>query len=233
MPQQLQPIKGYPGSKSNNGIYQAIINLIPPITTYIEPFVGGGHIVSRLMPPAHVVINDISPDVYNYWRRYQSQQITVTNLNYRSCVDRYNSGDADTLIYMDPPYPLISRRQKQPLYKHEFTSRDHAEFLDYILQLKCKWIVSSYPNEQYDHALMHCRQKTLQVITRAGIATEKLYYNYPSPVALHDYRYLGKNNTDRQRIKRKAYRMQSKIASLQAVERTAILSQLYNTYFNI
>jgi DNA adenine methylase len=33
---------GYPGGKSGAGVYQTIINLMPPHTVYIEPFLGGG-----------------------------------------------------------------------------------------------------------------------------------------------------------------------------------------------
>jgi DNA adenine methylase len=41
----------YPGGKNGAGVYQTIINLIPPHPVYIEPFLGGGAIL-RLKHPA-------------------------------------------------------------------------------------------------------------------------------------------------------------------------------------
>jgi site-specific DNA-adenine methylase len=43
----------YIGGKSQAGVYQRIINLIPPHRVYVEPFLGGGAIL-RLKSPAEV-----------------------------------------------------------------------------------------------------------------------------------------------------------------------------------
>jgi hypothetical protein len=41
----------YPGGKNGAGVYQRIINLMPPHRVYIEPFLGGAAIM-RLKRPA-------------------------------------------------------------------------------------------------------------------------------------------------------------------------------------
>ena len=40
----------YPGGKSGAGVYQRIINLIPPHRVYIEPFLGGAAILRHKRP---------------------------------------------------------------------------------------------------------------------------------------------------------------------------------------
>ena len=46
---------GYPGGKAGAGVYQTIINLMPPHDVYIEPFLGGGAVM-RLKRPARLNI---------------------------------------------------------------------------------------------------------------------------------------------------------------------------------
>src|SRR3990172_2636687 len=41
----------YPGGKNGAGVYQTLINMMPPHEVYIEPFLGGGAIM-RLKRPA-------------------------------------------------------------------------------------------------------------------------------------------------------------------------------------
>ncbi len=50
--------------------------------------------------------------------------------------------------------------------------------------------------------------------------------NYPQPEELHDYRYLGEDFVDRQRIHRKIQRHVDKLLGLPVLERNAILAAL-------
>ncbi len=49
----------YPGGKAGSGVYQKIINQIPPHNVYIEPFLGGGAILrfKRPAPTASIGID--------------------------------------------------------------------------------------------------------------------------------------------------------------------------------
>ena len=49
---------GYPGGKDAEGVYQRIINLMPPHRVYIEPFVGGGAILRRKRPAESSTVID-------------------------------------------------------------------------------------------------------------------------------------------------------------------------------
>jgi DNA adenine methylase len=70
---------------------------------------------------------------------------------------RYDS--ADTLFYVDPPYPYATRSQKRKGtdlyhgYRHELTDEQHVELLAQCRALKGQVILSSYPNELYDREL--------------------------------------------------------------------------------
>ena len=57
----------YPGGKNGAGVYQTIINLMPPHETYIEPFLGGGAVMRLKRPAALNIGVDIDPDVIRGW----------------------------------------------------------------------------------------------------------------------------------------------------------------------
>jgi site-specific DNA-adenine methylase len=42
----------YPGGKGGAGVYQAIINQMPPHEVYIEPFLGAGSVLRTKRPAA-------------------------------------------------------------------------------------------------------------------------------------------------------------------------------------
>jgi DNA adenine methylase len=55
------------------------------------------------------------------------------------------------------------------------------------------------------------------------VAVEWLWMNYPQPFELHDYRFLGKDFRERERIKRKKARWLGKLKGMGQLERYAIL----------
>ena len=58
------------------------------------------------------------------------------------------------------------------------------------------------------------------------MATEWIWMNYPPPVELHDYRYLGDTFRDRERIKRKTKNLVSKLKRMPILERQALLAAI-------
>jgi hypothetical protein len=57
-------------------------------------------------------------------------------------------------------------------------------------------------------------------------ATEWVWMNFTEPLELHDYRYLGSNFRERERIKRKQKRWHARLLRMNSTERYAMLSVL-------
>lgn len=85
-------------------------------------------------------------------------------------------------------------------------------------------MISGYASALYAHELTDWRLVTFQAATRGRPALEHLWCNFPEPAALHDYRFLGEDFRERERITRKARRWQAKLAKLDRLERQAVLS---------
>lgn len=137
------------------------------------------------------------------------------------------SFQGDEFVYLDPPYLMSARRGQRDLYRYEFGSRDeHLSLLSLIRTLPCMVAISGYWSRLYHNMLDGWRVVTFQAHTRQGMATEYLWMNYPEPTMLHDYRYLGSNFRERERIKRKAKRWVKRFLELDSLERHAIISEL-------
>lgn len=217
---------GYLGSKAGAGVYHVIVALMPPHDTYIEPFKGSGAIYSRKAPATRSILLDKDPEVL------RSTPIGANTTVLEGCALQYLAtldvaALGRVLIYVDPPYPQ-STRTSRARYKHEFTELDHrqlARILTYLSWLGCSIIVSSYPSALYDELYPGWRTREFQAMTRGGVRTEKLWFNF-EPAASHWSTFAGRNFTDRQRIKRKAARWKAKFLQLPPAERQAVLAAL-------
>lgn len=133
----------------------------------------------------------------------------------------------DEFIYFDPPYLMSARKSQRNLYRYEFGSeQEHRALLTFICSLPCMVAISGYGSQLYTDMLSGWRSISFQAHTRQGMATEWLWMNYDEPIALHDYRYLGGNFRERERIKRKAKRWVNRFLSLAVLERRAIVFEL-------
>lgn len=212
----------YPGGKNGDGTYQKIINLMPPHHLYVEAFLGSGAIL-RFKRPAMASIG-IDSDAY-VLDHFQGDVpgLTLLNTDAISWLARTAFSD-DTLIYLDPPYVMSSRSQQRAYYRHEFTDEQHRDLLAVITGLPCMVVLSGYYSDMYAEALSGWRTFTFQVGTRGGrTATEWVWMNYPEPMELHDYRYLGGTFRERERIKRKRNRWKARLERMKPQERHAIL----------
>src|SRR5262249_3339074 len=131
-------------------------------------------------------------------------------------------------VYADPPYVMSTRCGGRRYYWHEYDDCAHERLLAVLAELPCAVMVSGYASDLYANSpLSAWRQMEVQAVTRGGgIAIERLWMNYPDPVALHDYRNLGANFRERERIKRKKQRWRDRLAKLDPLERAAILECL-------
>lgn len=215
----------YFGGKAGSGTYQNIINQIPKCDIYCEPFLGGAGIVRNLSLPTKVFLNDLDSGLIDNFNFTAVQsEVSLSSVDYRVIVSAVDS--ISTVVYFDPPYLFSTRKSKRPIYKFEFSDKDHIDFLSYVRSLKSKVLISHYQNHLYDQALSDWRYIDFQSMTRSGLAWERLYMNYCEPTILQDYRYIGENFTDRQRIKRQNARLLAKINSLPHHQKTSLLLDL-------
>lgn len=220
---------GYLGHKNIEGVYHKIINEIPPHKRYVELFLGSGAILKTKLPaPIQSIGVEIDKktisegDWDKFEKHYNLRIITGSAIDFL----KNTPINQDTFIYADPPYPLSSRRNMDNAYRYEMTDMQHIQFLKIVVKLKCNIAISTYPNPIYTKLLKDWRVISFKVQTRRGLATELLYMNYPAPTQLHDYRYLGKDFTQRQMIKRKIDRHVSRLKKLPALERAAIIHHI-------
>lgn len=61
-------LPSYPGGKNGAGVYQQIINRMPPHEVYIEPFLGGGAVLRSKQPAALNIGIDLDRRVIASWR---------------------------------------------------------------------------------------------------------------------------------------------------------------------
>ena len=220
--------KSYLGAKSGSGVYQTIINLMPPHETYIEGFLGTGAIMKRKAPAQVNIGIESNQDVLNKFTAGQS------DLSIQYCcecaidfLEKFKSKNK-TLIYLDPPY-MPETRTSNAKYKHELTVADHARLLQVIKQISIDKnimiILSGYRSELYDQSLTNWWSHDFQAMTRGGVRTETVWCNF-MPGEQHYHTYAGKNFTDRQRIKRKADRWAKKYEAMPQPERQAVLAAL-------
>lgn len=134
---------------------------------------------------------------------------------------------AETLVYCDPPY-LRSTRSGGRLYEHEMPDLEHRRLLRWAIAARCKVIISGYWSSMYGSSLRKWRCSSFQAMTRGGLATEFVWCNFPEPLELHDYRYLGEGFRERERIKRKVTRWKARLASMPLLERQCLMAAMEN-----
>lgn len=219
----------YPGGKNANGTYQVIINQIPPHTRYVELFLGSGAIIRNkiLAKDANIGI-EIDPKVIQAQWSTPKPEITIISGSAFDWLKKNMYAGKKTFIYADPPYPINCRSGQKAIYDYELTDEQHTALLELLIKIPANIAISTYKNELYTSMLQAAGWRLLEfdAMTLGGHATEQLWCNYPEPTELHDYRFIGKNFTDRQRIHRKINRHINKLIALPILERNAIIDAI-------
>lgn len=257
----------YPGGKAGAGVFQTIINLMPPHDCYIEPFLGGGAVM-RLKKPARLNFGvDLHAAAVNAAKNLEipspesASGPGETGESGRTRSHHGKSGDTrslhtrtsdaaeyfiqqrdgleflktypytgNELVYCDPPYVRSTRASRGALYAFEMSDEQHKELLRIVKGLPCKVMLSGYWSAMYARALKNWNSVTFEAMTRGGRpATEWLWFNFEKPVELHDYRYLGVNFRERERIKRKKNRWTERLRRMPALEKQALLCAIAET----
>jgi len=216
--------RGYPGAKGGSGVYQAIINEIPPHAVFIEAFVGSGQVTEHKRPAASTIVIDRDGAVVKRWKGRPG--IIAVHGDALEWL-RARKWNGNEVVYCDPPYPLDTRSSPRNYYRHEFkTHKEHAALLALLTTLPCPVLVSGYNCPLYGNALWKWRRVDYTAQTRGGPRTESLWCNFPEPFALHDYRYLGGNFREREKIKRQKLRWRRRLERMDKLQRAAMLETL-------
>jgi DNA adenine methylase len=218
---------GYLGSKAASGAYQAIIALMPVHDTFIDLFVGSGVIVNKKNAAAQTYAVDLDAEAVG--RLPDAPGLVKVHGDAFGFLDAFDFGASGrVLVYADPPY-LHSTRTSRKRYTHELTDSQHRELLDRLRRIPAAVILSGYPSELYDSLLSDWKSCEFQVMTRGGVRTEKLWFNFV-PSHVHWATFAGEDFTDRQRIKRKALRWAENYRALPPGERLAVLAALLEVH---
>lgn len=221
----------YPGGKEGPGTFQRIISLMPPHSVYVEPFAGGGAVLRHKKPAVYTIANDLDPaavEVLRVWcEEFGRTDVELLN----ECALRLLDDERltrllgpDAVVYLDPPYLLPPAAREY--YAVTFDAHQHAVLLDRAKGLGANVLVSGYRTALYDRALADWKRIDYQTMTRGGQVTESLWLNFePGPV-LHDYRYLGNDYRERERIRRRQRRLVKKLQSIPEVEVRALFAAL-------
>ncbi len=223
-------MKNYLGAKTGSGVYQAIINLIPPHDTYIELFLGTGAVLDRKAKSNREIGIDLNNDCIKAFKKNRPD-VELYNIDAFEFINSFEfEKSGRTVIYCDPPY-VLDTRTSDKRYKYEFSYQDHIKLIEKLRELPstCMVLLSGYRSHLYDELISDWWSVDFQAMTRGGVRTETIWTNF-HPNEVHYHTYAGRDFTDRQRIKRKAERWASKFLSLPAPEKQAILASLLMAY---
>ena len=221
-------LRDYPGAKGGPGVWQTIVNQVPPHRLWIEAFVGSGAVTRALRPAPRRIVIDRDAAVVAAWQSVPGVSAVCADAVEWLAETRFGMNPADVVVYCDPPYLRSVRSCQRDYYRHEFASADdHRRLLAVLRALPARVILSGYPSELYNRELSEWRTVTFQTITHRGrTVTECLWLNFPEPFALHDYRWLGQNFRERERIKRKKSRWHRRLLAMPMLERAAIVETI-------
>jgi hypothetical protein len=214
----------------------------------MQPFLGGGAILRLKQPAALNIGIDLDAAAIARMREWARRRPTPKNAMLATprppspnpaITDRqfrFQRGDGisflksypftgSELVYCDPPYMMETRTRS--LYRFEMTDAQHFELLRMLQSLPCRVMISGYFTKLYHLELTSWNVARFEAMTRGGhTATEFLWFNFPAPVALHDYSYLGSNFRERERIKRKKLRWVKRLERMPALEKQCLLQAI-------
>jgi hypothetical protein len=219
----------YPGGKNSAGVFQRLINQIPPHDLYVEAFIGSGAVYRHKRRVSSIVI-DADPAVAGYWRSVENEfpGLRVVQGDAISFLADFPFTER-AFVYCDPPYLRSTRRSRKRIYRHEFSDEEHVRLLELLKRLPCSVMLSGYRSWLYDDALTTWRRLDFTASTRGGPAVESLWMNYPEPAALADYSHLGESFRERQDFKRLKARWRARLAAMPELRRRALLEVLSGT----
>ena len=179
-------------------------------------------------PAAKNVGLDLDPKVIELWRNDHSDICQLYEVDALSFLKGYDF-QGNELVYADPPY-LPETRQREKVYRCEYTYEDHTRLLKLLVTLPCMVMISGYSNDLYDLELLGWRKISFSAMSHSGVRVECVWMNFEPQMRLHDSRFMGDTYRDRQTIQRRQARLRSRIDSMDPVERNDLLQWMQDNY---
>ena len=188
----------------------------------METHLGGGGVMRNKRPAMRNIGIELDPKTIQLWNNYNGINIELIQADAAAYLKSYQF-TGDELVYCDPPYLRETRKKHKTLYKYEYTYEQHVELLKAIKSLPCMVMISGYKSLLYEELLEDWNTYSFKAGCHNGTATEYIWMNYPSPVQLHDYRYLGDTFRERERLKRITKNMIRRFRTMPVLKRRALL----------
>jgi DNA adenine methylase len=217
----------FPGGKNLAGTFQRIINQIPPHDTFVEPFAGSAAIARLKRPAKRTILIDVDPGALVDLGDQVPPNTAILEADALGWLQEHAVAfGSSTFIYCDPPYLATSCRSRLR-YKHTLTTAGHRQLLEILRHLLCPVMISGYWSRLYEKKLAGWRTDHFPAITRGGYTIEEwLWMNYPAPLELHDYRYLGDGFREREKFRRQQRRWTARLARMDRLQRQALLAAI-------
>ena len=215
-----RPSSGFPGGKGQ--AFRQVINLMPPHTRYIEPFLGSGAVMRNKRPARTSIGIELDTATFDLWSDHTVPGLVVKQGDALRWLPRLGLGPGD-LVYCDPPY-VPSTRRRERYYRKELRHEDHVRLIELLLALRCSIVLSGYRNALYDEALRDWRRIDYRTMTHTGPVIESAWTNFEPGPLLHDYSYVGSNFREREGFRRRSSRLAQRLARTDALELHAALA---------
>lgn len=217
-------IRKYVGNKDFSNVIHFLINRLPKSNNYYSLFFGSGGLEqSDYTREAFFVCAEKDPDCKDYL--FSSTAIIKYNC-YKKLIED-NVFTAEDFIFADPPYIFSTRNSGSKYYKFEFDSRSHIEFLNYMISLNCKIMITHPECDLYNENLKGWSKEPFEYRGRNSWIKDCVYTNYnQSDIELLNFDALGEDFTDRQRIKRQRKNIVNKFINLDPLIRKAVIRDL-------
>ena len=235
-------INNYPGSKSASGVIQRILNNIPEHDIFVDMCAGSGAVgfaALKLLESTVIMCEKYQPVFQQLEQKKQELPMLPGRLYLKhiDSIDFYFDRMIDgntferTIFYIDPPYLKMTRRSSRNLYGVEWNENDHLYMLNLVNRLKEKTgsdiMINHYDCDLYRDQLKGWFTEEYTTMTRGGATKDKLWMSYDiTKRKLATTSFLGKNFSDRQRIKRRKESFLKKLKNMPLHERQAILEHI-------
>lgn len=119
--------------------------------------------------------SDLPANVLNVTERLRN--VVIENTDAYNIIKQHDR--SDTLFYLDPPYTLDTRTNKDSYGKFEMREFEHTRLLELTQKSKGMFVISGYDNELYNHTLTgwtkSSRQTAISSRNGSGQRTEVLW----------------------------------------------------------